>query len=62
MVALRSLICRVADGRLGVRDFQTHGQAVRLALLINSINNVTSKGFFLLKYFCGAQLKLVRQS
>ena len=60
-VARRSLVCPVADGGLGLRDFQTHGQASRLALLINVINSTGSKGFFLLKYFCGAQLASIRR-
>ena len=61
-VARRSLICPITEGGLGLRDFQTQGQAMRLALLINTVRNSASKGFFLLKYFCGAQLASCRRS
>ena len=60
-VARRSLICPVADGGLGLRDFRTHSEASHLALLVNSISNCRQKGFFLLKYFCGAQLAPIRR-
>ena len=60
-VARRSLVCPVADGGLGLKDFQTHGQASCLALLINVINSTGSKGFFLLKHFCSAQLASMRR-
>ena len=30
-IALRSLVCSVADGGLGLRDFRTHSQAMCLA-------------------------------
>lgn len=58
-VARKSLICSVADGGLGLRDFRTQGQALRLALLVRAISD-SQKGFYLLKYFCGAQLASIR--
>ena len=60
-VVRRSLICSITDGGLGLRDFRTQGQASRLALLINTVNNTTSKTFLLVKYFCGAHLASCRQ-
>ena len=50
-VARKSLVCPE-----GLREFRVHGQASRLAILIRSISNIQSKSFFLIKYFCGAQL------
>ena len=61
-VARRSLICSVPDGGLGLRDFRSHGQASCLAILVRTIGNAQSKGFFLLKYFCGAQLASVQRN
>ena len=55
-VARRTLICSVPNGGLGLRDFRSQGQALRLATLVRTIFNRQSKCFFLLKYFCGAQL------
>ena len=59
-VARRSLICSVADRGLGLPDFRTHSQALRLSLLVKTINNCRQESFFLLKYFCGAQLASFR--
>ena len=56
MIARRSLVCSVADGGLGLRDFRTHSQALCLAHLVYAISDTESKGFFLVKYFCGTQL------
>ena len=55
-VARKSLVCPETNGGLGLREFRIHGQASRLAILIRSISNIQSKSFFLIKYFCGAQL------
>ena len=55
-VARKSLVCPETNGGLGLREFRIHGQASRLAILIRSISNIQSKIFFLIKYFCGAQL------
>ena len=55
-VARKSLVCPETNGGLGLREFRVHGQASRLAILIRSISNIQSKSFFLIKYFCGAQL------
>ena len=55
-VARKSLVCPETNGGLGLREFRVHGQASRLAILIQSISNIQSKSFFLIKYFCGAQL------
>ena len=60
-VARRSLICSVSNGGLGLRDFASHSQASRLAILVRTILNKQSKGFFLLKYFCGSQLASIRR-
>ena len=61
-VARRSLISPVADGGLGLRDFWTQGLASRLALLIRGISEQQWKSFYLVKYFCGAQLASIRRS
>ena len=55
-VARKSLVCPETNGGLGSREFRVHGQASRLVILIRSIGNIQSKSFFLIKYFCGAQL------
>ena len=60
-VARRSLICSVSNGGLGLRDFASHRQASRLAILVRTILNKQSKGFFLLKYFCGSQLASIHR-
>ena len=59
-IARKSLVCSVTDGGLGLRDFRTHSQALCLARLVNAISDAKSKGFFLVKYFCGAQLASMR--
>lgn len=59
-VARKSLVCPEADGGLGLREFHTHGQASRLSILIKTICNSQGKAFFLLKYFCGAQLASIQ--
>ena len=38
-IARRSLVCLVADGGLGLRDFRTHSQALCLACLVNAISD-----------------------
>ena len=53
-------VCSVADGGLGLRDFRNHSQALCLARLVNAISDAKSKVFFLVKYFCGAQLASMR--
>lgn len=55
-VTRRCLVCPESEEGLGLREFRSHGQASRLASLVCSISNVKSKSFYLLKYFCGAQL------
>ena len=40
----------------------TQGQASRLALLVRVISERQWKGFYLVKYFCGAQLASIRHS
>ena len=55
-VARKSLVCPETNGGLGLREVRVHGEASRLAILIRSISNIQSKSFFLIKYFCGAQL------
>ena len=59
-VARKSLISLVTEGGLGLRDFWTQGQASRLALLVRVISERQWKGFYLVKYFCGAQLASIR--
>ena len=59
-VARKSLICQETDGGIGLREFRVHGQASRLAILVRSFSNMQSKGFILLKYFCGAQLASIQ--
>ena len=61
-VARKSLISSVTEGGLGLRDFRTQGQASRLALLVRVISERQWKGFYLVKYFCGAQLASIRHS
>ena len=59
-VARKSLVCPETDGGLGLRDFYVHGQASRLSILIRTLSNAQLKSFFLLKYFCGAQLASIQ--
>lgn len=61
-VARRSLVCPESVGGLGLREFYVHGQASCLSILIRTISNAQLKSFFLLKYFCGAQLASIRNS
>ena len=53
-------VAHKSNGGLGLREFRVHGQASCMAILIRSISNMQSKSFFLIKYFCGAQLALIR--
>ena len=60
-VARKTLICSVAEGDLGLRDFRTQGQASRLALLVRIISERQWISFYLVKYFCGAQLLSIQR-
>lgn len=48
------------DGGLGLREFYVHAKASRFSILIRTISNAQLKSFFLLKYFCGAQLASIQ--
>jgi len=61
-VARKSLISLATDGGLGLRDFRTQGQTSPLALLVPVITERQWKGFYLVKYFCRAQLASIRRS
>ena len=50
-VARNSLICPETDGGLGLREFRVHAQPSRLAILVRSISNMQSKGFFSTQVF-----------
>lgn len=60
--ARKSLISSVTEGGLGLRDFRTQGQASRLALLVRVISERQWKAFYLVKYFCRAQLASIRHN
>ena len=59
-VARKSLICSVDSGGLGLKDFSCQGRALRLAALVTSVSDSSSKGFYLAKYFCGSVLAPLR--
>ena len=61
-VARKSILCSISEGGLGLREFRSHGQASRLSILCRNIVNVESKCFYLIKYFCGAQLASLQRS
>lgn len=61
-VARRSFLCSASEGGLGLREFRSQGQASRLSILCRNIANLNSKCFYLIKYFCGAQLASIRRS
>ena len=46
-VARKSLICSVDSGGLGLKDFSCQGRALRLAALVTSVSDSSSKGFYL---------------
>ena len=55
-VARKSVICSVDSGGLGLKDFSCQGRALRLAALVTSVSDSSSKCFYLAKYFCGSVL------
>ena len=59
-VARKHIVCSVTDGGLGLRDFVCHGKALRLSALFSLIRTPLNKGFYLIKYFCGARLASLR--
>jgi len=61
-VARRSFVCSASEGGLGLREFRSQGQASRLSILCRNVANSNFKCFYLIKYFCGAQLALIRRS
>ena len=61
-VARRSFVCSASEGGLGLREFRSQGQTSRLSILCRNIANLNSKCFYLIKYFCGAQLASIRRS
>lgn len=61
-IAQRSFFCPVSEEGLGLREFRSHGQASCLSILCRNIINVDLTCFYLLKYFCGAQLASMQHS
>ena len=61
-VARRSFVVSPSEGGLGLREFRSQGQASRLSILCRNVANVNLKCFYLIKYFCGAQLAPLRRS
>ena len=59
-VARKSLICSVDSGGLGLKEFSCQGRALRLAALVTSVSDSSSKCFYLAKYFCGSVLAPLR--
>ena len=59
-VARRLIICSLADGGLGLRDFACQSRSFRLAALVNVLQDSSAKAFFLFKDFCGSQLASIR--
>ena len=50
-IAHRSLVCWVADGGLGLRDFRTHSQALCLAVWLRLLAMLSQKVFFFSEIF-----------
>ena len=61
-VTRRSFVCSPSEGGLGLREFRSQGKASRLSILCRNVASVNLKCFYLIKYFCGAQLALLWRS
>ena len=59
-VARKSIICSLDQGGLGLIDFRSKGDAMRLASLVKSLSDSEFKCFYLTRYFCGSRLASLR--
>lgn len=59
-VARKSIICSLDQGGLGLIDFRSKGDAMRLASLAKSLSDSDFKCFHLTRYFCGSRLASLR--
>lgn len=55
-VARKTLHCDISKGGLGIIDLEVKCRALRIALVISSLEQRESKVYCLLKYFCGSKL------
>ena len=59
-VARKSIISPLDQGGLGLIDFKSKGEALRLSTLVKSLTDPAFKCFYLIRYFCGSCLALLR--
>ena len=59
-VARRSIVCPSDQGGLGLIDFWSKGQALRLSSFVKSLSDPSFKCFYLVRYFCGSRLATLR--
>ena len=59
-VAQRSIVCSLDQGGLGLIDFWSKGQALRLSSFVKSLSDPSFKCFYLVRYFCGSRLSTLR--
>ena len=59
-VARRSIVCSPDQGGLGLIDFWSKGQALRLSSFVKSLSDPSLKCFYLVRYFCGSRLATLR--
>ena len=59
-VARKTIVCPLSKGGLGLKDLVCQGKAARMAAFFNSLENVSCKCFFLVRYFCAASLTPLR--
>ena len=60
-IARKTLSIPLSQGGLGLIDFVSKSQALKLSLISTLIDNPDTKAFFLLKYFLGSQLARLRE-
>ena len=59
-VARRSIVCSPDQGGLGLIDFWSKGQALRLSSFVKSLSDPSLKCFYLVRYFCSSRLATLR--
>ena len=59
-VARKSIVCSLDRGGLGLSDFESKGEALRLSSFVKSFSNPSFKCFHLVRYFCGSRLSSLR--
>ena len=59
-VARKSIVCPLDQGGLGLVDFKSKGEALRLSTLVKTLADPAFKCFYLIRYFCGSRLAPLR--